>query len=586
MDSLDNALQLLLIIDYIVDWARDIYREGVAQSLKKLAAHDSRSLAHDTDIFSMARHIEDWASAHYEREATRPPETQATEDPLRQFDSQYGVIRDSRFIRTRFIGLYITEENFQQLMDSTSFEKEAKKLASSLLACLKKSCRLKRSVLDEYEHSWTGMDRSGLDISPPDAVFLTVFTAISYLTSDWDQVRELSYVAIAETLVDKICAIAGVQRVSPDLLAQIPSAESMPPFKAFLQCRASDHLRACMTRRCLQTVHSPPTGRDPNYAVQWKLSSSKKGKSRQEPQREMAIAVCFQSAARELVYSLYLKHKIGRIEPTSPIFRLSTQRGLLSHPEDGEERSASLSNFAWPGASQHRGLDTERLIILNSHSLPEFSNLAQVCIFLMDPCELLMGISEEYVTDVKRVHLALRRFEGGLSSASPTNGEITVFSSSMNSGESFHLKLRRFLKHLKSTKHRFPLDGNGSVSTGSDQAKQEVSVLTQWECLTGAVLESDEVADEKYSSDGSSDTDSSNDSWMEIKSVERQRTVVNIGSSPIPKKSRRKSSRSKSKRKEISKGKKRLLSQICDNNEAESSSAKLRRAIARKASGA
>jgi hypothetical protein len=36
--NLDSALQLLLIVEYLTDWARDVYRAAVLADLESLAA--------------------------------------------------------------------------------------------------------------------------------------------------------------------------------------------------------------------------------------------------------------------------------------------------------------------------------------------------------------------------------------------------------------------------------------------------------------------------------------------------------------------------------------------------------------------
>jgi hypothetical protein len=55
VDSRNGALQILLLVDYIFDWARDIYRPGVLQLLKGLSKNefdDFASISSDTDILS------------------------------------------------------------------------------------------------------------------------------------------------------------------------------------------------------------------------------------------------------------------------------------------------------------------------------------------------------------------------------------------------------------------------------------------------------------------------------------------------------------------------------------------------------
>jgi hypothetical protein len=52
-----------LIVDYVFDWARDVYRPSILRQLKSLAiggAYNQASPASDSDIFSMAGNIFDW----------------------------------------------------------------------------------------------------------------------------------------------------------------------------------------------------------------------------------------------------------------------------------------------------------------------------------------------------------------------------------------------------------------------------------------------------------------------------------------------------------------------------------------------
>jgi hypothetical protein len=64
--SKDNSLQLLLIVDYIFDWACDIYQPFVLRLLKSIvtgSSFDQVSLTDDSDIFSMRRNIVNWIQA-------------------------------------------------------------------------------------------------------------------------------------------------------------------------------------------------------------------------------------------------------------------------------------------------------------------------------------------------------------------------------------------------------------------------------------------------------------------------------------------------------------------------------------------
>lgn len=62
----DNALQLVLIVDYIVDWARDIYRPSLLRQLISLSTGQEYNLISevcDSDIYSTMRQPTDWGSA-------------------------------------------------------------------------------------------------------------------------------------------------------------------------------------------------------------------------------------------------------------------------------------------------------------------------------------------------------------------------------------------------------------------------------------------------------------------------------------------------------------------------------------------
>lgn len=61
----DQALQLVLIVDYIMDWARDVYRIAILRQLKSMVTgqpFDQISLAYST-MSSMRRDVSRWIPA-------------------------------------------------------------------------------------------------------------------------------------------------------------------------------------------------------------------------------------------------------------------------------------------------------------------------------------------------------------------------------------------------------------------------------------------------------------------------------------------------------------------------------------------
>ena len=98
-------------MDYIFDWARDEYRAAIICELQSLAASNTASLAMDSDICSLQRHTISWIGQIQltsDDEEDNPEEQKMlsianAQDSLRTFDSSHGVLRDARYIRSRFI---------------------------------------------------------------------------------------------------------------------------------------------------------------------------------------------------------------------------------------------------------------------------------------------------------------------------------------------------------------------------------------------------------------------------------------------------------------------------------------------------
>ncbi|KAH8679385.1 hypothetical protein BGZ61DRAFT_457118 [Ilyonectria robusta] len=472
LDSPENALQLLLIIDYIVDWARDIYREGVARSLKKLALHDSKSLAYDSDIFSLAEDVQDWVVADDEGDEVDLVEPQsAAGDLLRAFDSQHGVFRDARFIRTRFIGLYVTEENFRHLIYSAPSNDAAKKLAKSLLESLEESCRMRRDMLDDLEVSWTDMDRHGADMIAPDAIFLVVATAVSYFTPDWEQTRELSYLAIADTVIDRLFKIADVKRPLSLASSRIPLVTSMSSFREVLKRSAADNLSACASRLCIYTGHFSTIANCSSTSWVWKSLPSEQPNNGKRSQREMVVKVGPRSKAREFVYALYLKHRVGRNEPTSPIFRLSTRLDELAPPQELSKRPELLSEDVWHCINLIPSLRNQGLIFALSEQPDRATRKTDICVFVMDPSIVTGGLLPLEILRRPGWHMRVKRFDNR-----PGWDRGWNLKGIESSDKTITTKIDQFVKHLRNAEHR---------QSTHDLFKSKKK--TKWEVLTDGV---------------------------------------------------------------------------------------------------
>ncbi|KPI36824.1 uncharacterized protein AB675_11844 [Cyphellophora attinorum] len=96
-----HALRLLLTLDYIFDWARDVYRKEITNCLLSLAAHATASLAAETDVFSTLGNLVDIGQMQdFDAEPVdQRPQPFDVPDLYKAFDTNTLAIRDARYIR-------------------------------------------------------------------------------------------------------------------------------------------------------------------------------------------------------------------------------------------------------------------------------------------------------------------------------------------------------------------------------------------------------------------------------------------------------------------------------------------------------
>lgn len=80
-------------MDYLFDWARDVYREAIISELRSLAADNTTSLGNDIDVFSLEDRVAFWPQLPRVQEesddevetSTKPNMTVGaiTQDPLK-----------------------------------------------------------------------------------------------------------------------------------------------------------------------------------------------------------------------------------------------------------------------------------------------------------------------------------------------------------------------------------------------------------------------------------------------------------------------------------------------------------------------
>ncbi|OBT89299.1 hypothetical protein VE02_02609 [Pseudogymnoascus sp. 03VT05] len=234
-----DSLQLLLIIDYIADWARDIYRPSILKHLKSTVskiAYDQVSLSNDSDIFSLTsayhltRKISNWIPP--------PPTIMDVDETLegmvpdpgpilhRNFlpvsipNTERGSLRSASLFESRIFGLRLTEQNVEHMLRFSEGiyreDEKSEKMARDILNLFSGSdcIAIPETDLDFLEDSWTG-DRSAearASTSSNSTTFYVFEEFSTFITNTWNIAKEISYLAVSKAALDELIAAADFKK--------------------------------------------------------------------------------------------------------------------------------------------------------------------------------------------------------------------------------------------------------------------------------------------------------------------------------------------------------------------------------------
>lgn len=341
MNDGDSALELLLIIDYIYEWARDVFRPSIISQLAMLAdptqdsgrVHDNGFTTADTDsdVFSLGREkqrkdIETWGAA------VEDPTEVVLEEELSlikwaTYDSPFGVFRPACIVESLFRCLCITKENVDALFLTLPKGRSPKKLARNAENVLNVNHVLvSEDVLGRMEEIWTNRARPRQCQDVPEKRF---FATINYHVSfagNWELKRVISCLAFDEEALN--------------LLRQYHGRKSIPVAIKRAKTLRKDNAETLLTDLKYQTVQKnlasalasqkqelrPVAGASTSslcptfeFADQSRYWSDDKG---------------FQwhsdTTASEVIDQVYDWCKKGSEEPTQPYIRFSQQMSSLT----------------------------------------------------------------------------------------------------------------------------------------------------------------------------------------------------------------------------------------------------------------
>ena len=261
MNDGDSTLQLLLIIDYIYDWARDVFRPSIISQLAKLAnpaqdedrLHDNGFTTADTDsdIFSLGgeyqrkrndqrNDIEAW-DATVEDPTAAMLEEELSLIKWATCDSPFGIFRPARIVESLFRCLCVTKENVEALFSIIPKGRSPKILARNAENVLNVNHVLvSEDVLGRMEELWTNRARPQQRQDVPEKRF---FATINYCVSsaeNWELRRVLACLAFDEE--------------SLNLLRQYHGRKSIPVAIKRAKILRKDNVEALLTGLKNQSV--------------------------------------------------------------------------------------------------------------------------------------------------------------------------------------------------------------------------------------------------------------------------------------------------------------------------------------------
>ncbi|KAH7079882.1 hypothetical protein BKA63DRAFT_229876 [Paraphoma chrysanthemicola] len=213
----DEALQLVLIVDYIVDWARDIYRPSIMRQLMSVVdkgARSSYTIIEEPDILSIPDVAKSWcgdgpvatiSGAGTAELPTRPvfDATNSTiESSLKPVFKSTGkhvdiMVWDCAKYEARVRGLYITgsDARAEEHLTRTGYQKFKTRHMDRCWFILSSAQDIKT-----IEQAWTGsLEIKDVQDHPPQRILISLY--VQYRKDgDGALIRELTYLALTESV--------------------------------------------------------------------------------------------------------------------------------------------------------------------------------------------------------------------------------------------------------------------------------------------------------------------------------------------------------------------------------------------------
>lgn len=306
----NGALQLMLLIDYVFDWGRDVYREDIMNELRVLASGDNdlaSTLPTDPDIMS-TRQVECGTSA-MDDSLDKSNDYAAYQSALQAYDLNSCAIRHAGIVESKYGCILLNGDTFKALLHSTEAN-DLQNICRRIMYYFKPNAiLLSGQDLDAIEKMWTGTKRFPAIPYHTNMAYYTAITYTTFITSEWGIVRELYMVAIAKNtwaMVVKASKLKSKSRaLEPIVSAEIPMFGDI--LRTITRLRAGSSLQVLMSAMKRRAV-----------LIQVKDSNGQ------------IIITEYNTVLRKVVNGTYLFFKRGHREPQEPFCRFSQRLELQS----------------------------------------------------------------------------------------------------------------------------------------------------------------------------------------------------------------------------------------------------------------
>ncbi|KAL4864782.1 hypothetical protein BDV12DRAFT_7645 [Aspergillus spectabilis] len=329
IQSEDGSLQLLLIIDYIFDWARDVYRESLLTELRSLAVNEL--MGTDPDIFStIERESTVWSMPP--TSVDNIPNPVISNEEFLHLVHPQGVVRDAAVIESRFLGLCITENDTEQFILSFNSHEVAREMILSMVKILEDPWYLSADTLAGVEELWTGKSRGIPNDVPPDSIFFVKANLIMYISSDWQPVRQLSCLAVTEAAMRKLLQDPSTNCYRTPVTATVTLAAIQKLVNQLQSQSTIDSLTAATSIQCLSSTISRHAA---TIESQFRVKNSRPFAGFKPDSSPYIL---------EFVLSVFESHKVGR--------RFSPDNYLRSSSRRSEQNRHTRGPKMWPNLQQ------------------------------------------------------------------------------------------------------------------------------------------------------------------------------------------------------------------------------------------